>query len=70
MISQLARLSPSRIGVIARTSSMHYKGSNKSISQIASELGVEFVLEGSLRRAGNRVRIAAHFIQASDQSHL
>lgn len=70
MITQLGRLSPDRLGVIARTSAMRYKSSGKNISQIGQELGVDFVLEGSVRRAGGRVRIAAQLIQVADQTHL
>ena len=70
LISQLGRLNPERLGVIARTSSMTYKSTKKTILQIGRELGVSHVLEGSVRRAGSRVRISAQLIQVSDQTHL
>ncbi len=70
MITQLARLSPERLGVIARTSAMHYKSTTKTIHQIGQDLGVSHVLEGSVRRAGDRVRIAAQLIRVSDETHL
>lgn len=70
MISQLGRLNPQRLGVIARTSAMQYKGVKKGIDQIGRELQVDYILEGSVRRSVNRVRIAAQLIQASDQTHL
>ncbi len=70
MITQLGRLNPERLGVIARTSAMQYKCTDKSIQQIGRELGVAYVLEGSVRRAGNRLRVTAQLIQASDQTHL
>src|SRR5439155_22240977 len=70
MITQLGRMNPEALGVIARTSSMTYKSTVKTIEQIGRELGVSHVLEGSARRAGNRVRIAAQLIQVSDQTHL
>jgi tetratricopeptide (TPR) repeat protein len=70
MITQLGRINPARLGVIARTSSMTYKSTDKTIEQIGRELGVSHVLEGSARRAGGRVRIAAQLIQVSDQTHL
>jgi TolB-like protein/tetratricopeptide (TPR) repeat protein len=70
MITQLGRLNPERLGVIARTSSMTYKSTDKTIEQIGRELSVSHVLEGSARRAGNRVRIAAQLIQVSDQTHV
>jgi TolB-like protein/Flp pilus assembly protein TadD len=70
MITQLGRLNPERLGVIARTSAMTYKSTDKTIEQIGRELGVSHVLEGSARRAGNRVRITAQLIQVSDQTHV
>jgi TolB-like protein len=56
--------------VISRTSVMQYKGTTKSIRQIADELDVATVLEGSVRRAGDRVRIAAQLIDARTDEHL
>jgi len=70
MITELARLSPERLGVIARTSAMQFKSTAKGTAQIGSELGVSHVLEGSVRRAGERVRITAQLIRVSDESHL
>lgn len=70
MITELARLSPERLGVIARTSAMQFKSTTKSVAQIGSEIGVSHVLEGSVRRAGERVRITAQLIRVSDESHL
>ena len=70
MISQLGNLDPSHLGVIARTSVMHYKRSPESIPQIGQDLGVQYVIEGSVRRDTERVRITAQLIQVKDQSHL
>jgi TolB-like protein/Tfp pilus assembly protein PilF len=70
MITELARLSPERLGVIARTSAMQFKSTTKNIAQIGSELGVSHVLEGSVRRVEERVRITAQLIRVSDESHL
>lgn len=70
MITQLSRINPERLGVIARTSAMRYKGAKKSIREIGGELGVAYVLEGSVRREAGRVRIAAQLIQVSDESHV
>jgi len=70
MIARLGQLQPSRLGVIARTSAMHYKKSQESAAQISRELGVDYLLEGSVRQSGDRVRITAQLIQASDQTHL
>ena len=70
MITQLGSLDPERMGVIARTSVMHYKRSQEPLQQIARELGVQYVLEGSVRRDAERVRITAQLIQMKDQTHL
>lgn len=56
--------------VISRTSSMRYKNSNKSITQIAKELNVSSVLEGSVRKSGNELRITAQLIDGKTDSHL
>jgi TolB-like protein/DNA-binding winged helix-turn-helix (wHTH) protein len=70
MITTLGSLDPQHLGVIARTSSMQYKGAKKGAAQVARELGVDYLLEGSVRRSGQRVRVTAQLIQASDQTHL
>ena len=70
MIAQLGGLDPAHLGVIARTSSMQYKGAHKDAAQIARELGATYLLEGSVRREGQRVRVTAQLIQAGDQTHL
>jgi TolB-like protein/DNA-binding winged helix-turn-helix (wHTH) protein/Tfp pilus assembly protein PilF len=70
MITQLGQLQPAHLGVIARTSAMRYKNSQRSAAQICHELGADYLLEGSVRQVGQRVRIAAQLIQATDQTHL
>jgi TolB-like protein/Flp pilus assembly protein TadD len=70
MISQLSRLNPSRLGIIARSSSMIFKGARKRVAQIGRELGVDYVLEGSVRRSRGHIRIAAQLIQTSDETHI
>lgn len=70
MITQLGHLDPAHLGVIARTSSMHYRDTKLGVDAIARELAVQYVLEGSVRRAGNRIRISAQLIQVRDQTHL
>jgi len=70
MITQLGSLDPAHLGVIARTSAMQYKGTHKDVARIAQELDVNYVLEGSVRRAGDRVRVTAQLIQTSDQTHI
>ena len=69
-IAQLSALDPKRLGVIARTSALKYKGSTKGIDQIGRELNVDYVLEGSIREADGRVRITAQLIQVKDQTHI
>jgi len=56
--------------VVARTSSFSFKGKNADVAEVASKLNVENVLEGSLRREGNRIRITAQLINARDGFHL
>ena len=56
--------------VIARNTSFVYKGKAANIKQIGRELGVRYVLEGSVRKAGNRVRITAQLIEAASGAHL
>jgi TolB-like protein len=69
-ISQLGQLNPKRLGVIARTSAIQYKATKKSIGEIAAELHVDCVLEGSVRCQGRRLRITGQLIEARDQTHL
>ena len=56
--------------VIARTSSFAFKDKNATIADVAKTLGVDHVLEGSVRKSGDRVRITAQLIRAADSSHL
>jgi TolB-like protein/DNA-binding winged helix-turn-helix (wHTH) protein len=69
-ITDLGELNPQRLGVIARTSAMAYKNTNKTVNQIGHELGADYVLEGSVRREGGTARITAQLIRVSDQSHI
>ena len=68
LIATLSKLHGLR--VIARTSTSHYAGTNKSISQIGSELQVGSVLEGSVRKSGSKIRVTAQLIEVADQEHL
>lgn len=70
MIAELGALDPDHLGVIARTTTMLYKGARKDVGQIKRDLGVDYVLEGSIRRAGTRMRITAQLIQTTDMTHL
>lgn len=69
-ISNLGQMASERLGIISRTSAMAYKGTRKSIAEIGRELRVDYALEGSVRREGERVRISAQLIRASDQTHM
>jgi TolB-like protein/DNA-binding winged helix-turn-helix (wHTH) protein/Tfp pilus assembly protein PilF len=60
----------SALRVISRTSVMQYKGTKKSLSKIGRELGVDAVIEGTVTRSGNHVRITANLIQVSPERHL
>jgi TolB-like protein/DNA-binding winged helix-turn-helix (wHTH) protein len=69
-ISQLGRLDPEQLGVIARTSVMGYKHNDVRLDQIGRDLSVQYVLENSLRESGNHIRLTAQLIQVKDQTHL
>jgi adenylate cyclase len=68
LITDLSKVSG--LFVIARNSSFAYKGRSVKVQDIARDLGVRFVLEGSIRKAGNRVRITAQLIDAGNGGHL
>ncbi|HYL64232.1 MAG TPA: winged helix-turn-helix domain-containing protein [Candidatus Methylomirabilis sp.] len=70
MISHLGQLNPRQFGVIARTSTIQYKGTKKSVSEIAAELKVGYILEGTVRCSESGVRITVQLIDARDQTHL
>jgi len=70
IITQLGRLDPKRLGVIARMTAMHYKTDTRRAEAIGKELAVDYILEGSIRRSADRVRITAQLIQVSDETHL
>jgi TolB-like protein/DNA-binding winged helix-turn-helix (wHTH) protein/Tfp pilus assembly protein PilF len=70
MISQLGNLDPQHLGVIARTSVMYYKNRPQQLQQVGRDLGVQYVLEGSVRRDSGKVRVTAQLIQLKDQTHL
>ncbi len=68
IINSLAQIAD--LGVTGRTSSFTFKGSNKKTQEIANELGVGHILEGSVRKVGNSLRITAQLIRAVDDLHL
>jgi len=68
VISDLCKVRVLR--VISRSSAMTFKGTNKRIPEIARDLGVQYVLEGSVRKAGNSLRITAQLIDARSDAHI
>ena len=68
LISTLAQIRA--LKVISRTSAMRYKGTSKSLPEIARELNVDAVLEGSVQHANGRVRVTAQLIHAESDTHL
>lgn len=68
VITELSRFRD--LFVMARNSSFAYKGTSKDVRQIAKELGVEYVVEGSVRRAGSRLRVTAQLIEAGSGTHV
>src|SRR5438128_12424959 len=69
ILNNLAKIAD--LKVISRTSAMQYKsGAKRNLRQIANELGVAHVVEGSVQRAGNRVRVSAQLIDAKTDTHL
>jgi TolB-like protein/DNA-binding winged helix-turn-helix (wHTH) protein/Tfp pilus assembly protein PilF len=70
MITQLGRLEPDQLKVLARSSTSKYKRADRDMGRIRRELGADYVLEGSLRRARERVRVTAHLVRVDDQSQV
>ncbi|MGA2812451.1 MAG: winged helix-turn-helix domain-containing protein [Candidatus Acidiferrum sp.] len=70
IIGGLARVEGGKLRVIARTSSMSYKSTNKAVKEIAKELGVQYVLEGSVQSEGNHVHVTAQLIRGDDQTNF
>lgn len=68
LITDLGKIGELR--VISRTSVMHFKGTKKSLQEIAGELQVDALLEGTVARSGDRVRITANLVQASPEKHV
>src|SRR5262249_42627233 len=66
LITRLGRLDPDALGVIARTSVMRFKGTRDDVGTIGRGLGVDYVLEGSVRREAGRVRVAGQLIRRGD----
>jgi TolB-like protein len=70
IITALCQIAPRHLAVIARTTAMHYKRSGKDVAQIGRELGVDYVVEGAVRRGGERIALSVQLIQAADQTHV
>jgi TolB-like protein/DNA-binding winged helix-turn-helix (wHTH) protein len=70
MITQLGKINPERLAVIARRSVARYKGANLPVNQIGRELRADYLVQGSVRREAGRVRIAVHLIQVRDETDL
>ena len=68
IITELSRFN--EFAVIARNSTFHYKGQSPKIEDVGRELGVKYVVEGSVRRAADRVRVTAQLIDTETQSHI
>jgi TolB-like protein/DNA-binding winged helix-turn-helix (wHTH) protein/Tfp pilus assembly protein PilF len=70
LIGQFGSLNPERLGVIGRSSVMRYKGAPHGIDRVGRELGVDYVVEGTVRRSAGRVRVAARLIKVADQAQV
>jgi TolB-like protein/Flp pilus assembly protein TadD len=70
MIAQLGQRCASRIGVIARHSAMLYKNAQQGAAEIGESLRADYLVEGSVRRAGDRVRITAQLIETKGETHV
>jgi len=70
LIAHLSRVEPALLGVIARGSAMKFKQSDKGADQIGRQLGASYIVDGSVRRDQERVRISVQLIRVRDQSHL
>jgi TolB-like protein len=68
IITALSKVAPEHLAVIARTTAMHYKGGQKDIARIGRELGVDYAVDGGVRRGDNQVSMTLQLIQTSDQT--
>src|SRR5439155_14195035 len=68
IITDLSKVSG--LSVVARNTAFTYKGKSVEVSEVAKRLGVDFVVEGSVRKAGSRVRVTGQLINAKDDRHL
>jgi TolB-like protein len=70
IITELSGLAPAELGVIARTTTMHYKGCNKDVAQIGRELRVDYVVEGGVRRTQDQIALTVQLVRPSDQTQV
>jgi len=70
LITQLGRAYPLALGVVSRCSIRGYRNSGKPIAEVGRELGADYIVEGSVRRSVDRVRICAQLVDARHQTHL
>ena len=70
IITALCQVAPEHVAVIGRTTAMHYRRSRKDVARVGRELGVDYVLEGGVRRDDGRVAINVQLIQVTDQTHV
>ena len=70
MITELAALTPDTLAVIARTTAMRYRRTRRDVARIGHELGVDYVVEGAVRSAGESVTLSVQLVRVSDQAHV
>lgn len=70
MTTEITRLQPEALAVVASSTAEHYEATSASLTKMKKELGVDYVLEGKVRRSGNRVRITARLSEIEDQTQL
>jgi len=70
MTTQITRLQPAELAVIASSTAQHYDSTRRSLEEMKRNLGVDYVLEGKVRRAGKRVRITARLSEVQDQTQM
>jgi len=70
MITQVTRLQPEQLAVVAHNTALQYRAGSTSLQQMRQDLGVDYALQGKVRRAGNRVRITAQLCEIQDQTQL
>ena len=70
IISELSRVSPSQLAVIARTTAMHYRGTHKDVARIGRELRLDYVVEGSVNRTNDSITAKIQLIRAADETQV